>query len=91
MTERYERVRAMRRMRQQQTRETEIMIESGLRCWMETWASYRCVAAPAHAWCDAAVPTTPTSISGAAHGEAVGILSAMVWNIVKENSRVHNN
>ena len=99
MTERYEHLRAMRRMHRQQTREIEIMIESGMHGWMKAWASYGGVAAPvlslveasAHTCCDADVPATPSPISGTAHGEAVGILSAMVWNIVKENSHVYNN
>lgn len=91
MTERYEHIRAMRRMHRRRTQEIELMIVSGMYGWMQAWASYGDVAPPAHTCSDADAPATPLPIRGVAHGEAVGILSAMVWDIVKEDVHVYSN
>jgi hypothetical protein len=94
MTGRYEHMRAMRLMHRQRTQEMELMIGSGMYGWMEAWAQYGSIGAQAHqqdSCCDTYPPTAPSPISGAARGEAVGILSAMVWDIVKEDAHVYGN
>ncbi len=88
MTERYEHMRAMRRIHQQRTQEMELMISSGMVAWIGAWADYGSPIPQINqrgTRCDTDKPPTMTPISCAAHGEAVGILSAMVWDIVKED------
>jgi hypothetical protein len=92
MTERYEHIRAMRRM-QQQTQEMEIMIGSGMHGWMEAWAEYGSPDARAQLkgpCSPACPPTLLTPVSLAVRGEAVGILTAMIWDIVKEDTHVYD-
>ncbi len=70
------------------------MIGSGIYAWMEAWAQYGGVGTEPHpprAFCDTEPPTSPSPIDSATQGEAVGILTAMVWDIVKEDAHVYDN
>ena len=94
MTARYEHMRAMRRMHRQRTQEMELMIGSGMCGWMLAWAQYANPVAPADTGtpcCDTDTPAQLPSISDIAHGEAVGILTSMVWDIVKEDVHAYGN
>jgi hypothetical protein len=80
-------MRAMRRMHRRRTQEMEIMIGSGMYDWMQAWARYARPAATADtgALCSGTGASAfSPSIPDVAHGEAVGIYTAMVWDIVKE-------
>jgi hypothetical protein len=84
----------MRKMHQQQTQEIELMIGSGMYTWIGAWAQYGSPVPqvnPRDPRYDTGAPTTQSRISSAAHGEAVGIFSAMVWDIVKEDTHVYDN
>jgi hypothetical protein len=87
MTEHYEHMRAMRRMHRQRTQEMELMIGSGMYGWMQAWARYArpLLAANTGALrCDTDASGLRPSIPDVANGQAVGIYTAMVWDIVKE-------
>jgi hypothetical protein len=74
-------------MHRRRTQEMELMIGSGMYGWMQAWALYErpVVAADTGPVCsDTRVSVFPPSIRDVAHGEAVGIYTAMVWDIVKE-------
>jgi len=69
------------------------MMESGVYAWMATLVQYSDPTAHSHVCnghADAQVGTAP-AIGGASLREAVGILTAMVWNIVKEKADAWNN
>lgn len=64
------------------------MIASGMCGWMQAWAQYARPVAPADNWTacrDTGASAPPPTIGDVAHGEAVGIYTAMVWDIVKED------
>jgi len=84
MTQRYERLRAMRRAGAPSSGEMELMMGSGVCSWMEAWGEYTSEstlsAPPAAGGCNE-VELSPCA---ALPRQAVGILSAMVWTVVKE-------
>jgi hypothetical protein len=84
MTQRYERLRAMRRMGAPSSGEMELMMGSGICSWMDAWGAYASdsplpVSTVAHSRNE----VEPSS-NAALPRQAVGILSAMVWTMVKE-------
>jgi hypothetical protein len=86
MTQRYEHMRAMRRMDKQYTKEMELMMGRGLIGWMEAWADYGKQSPHGRVDGHGRVEfSAAPSKGGDVTRQAVGILTAMVWGIVKEN------
>jgi len=85
MTQRYERLRAMRRTGAPSSGEMELMMGSGVCSWMEAWGAYASDSPlPAPTAARGQNEIEPSSPGAALPRQAVGILSAMVWTMVKE-------
>jgi hypothetical protein len=88
MAQRYEHMRAMRKMDKQYTKEMELMMGTGLIGWMEAWTPYG--GEPPHPCVSdghGKVEVFPVpSIGGAVARQVVGVLSAMLWGMVKEDA-----